>query len=114
MMEEPITQSPVFLGVCRPKDMLGASYQHVIFSGVLTSIIFLGSKYLLGSPNIFFLLFYIPMHIVGIVLFKYDPYFYQLISRRGTTRWRARLTGKSWGGGAAYSHAPSRWNRSSD
>lgn len=101
-----VIQNPLFQGVSRPKSWLGADYNHLILSGVITSVLFLAAK------NPLFLLTIAPLHLIGVLLYKKDPYFYNILRTLGETYIKPKLsTGRNWGGALSFSPATTRWKK---
>jgi type IV secretion system protein VirB3 len=61
------TSDTLFAGLTRPSMVWGVTYDAVIFNGMLTSIVFIGSGSILG------LLLCIPVHAVCYLVCLHDP-----------------------------------------
>ncbi len=100
-----VISDPLFKAISRPKSWLGAEYNHLIVSVITTMILFIN----IGNPMV--LLVIVPMHIIGVILFQFDPYFYNILRTLGPTKIKPKATSKHWGGTISFSPAPTRWRK---
>lgn len=107
-MSNGINRNPLFQGLARPKSWFGVDYYHFVYETIVTGIFFIA----INNPMA--LLVAVPLHIVGLILFAYDPYFYQILRVMGQTRIRARASARSWGGAISFSPAVTRWSKNAN
>jgi len=84
-------EDPLFLGCTRPSMIWGISYEAFIVCMMTAAIVFLG----VGNP--FYMLIYIPMHVVCYLVCLRDPRAFRLLALWLNTKGRCN-TRNHWGG----------------
>lgn len=75
METERIEQDPLVVGVTRPLMMFGVTYSYFVIEGMAATVLFL-----MGN-NLLYLLIVLPLHLLGVVLCKWDPRFFDIAFR---------------------------------
>jgi type IV secretion system protein VirB3 len=68
-------RDPLVVGMTRPLMMFGVTYSYFVVEGMTASILFL-----MGN-NLLYLLIIIPLHVLGVVLCKWDARFFDILFR---------------------------------
>ncbi len=100
-----IIQCQVYQAITRPKSWLGADYYHAVLSVIVSGIMFIQLE------NPFLLLAFFPLQFIGIIMFRFDPYFYPILKTVGQTRFKALKTSRTWNGNISFSPNISRWSK---
>lgn len=66
-------RDPLVVGMTRPLMMFGVTYSYFVVEGMTASILFL-----MGN-NLLYLLIIIPLHVLGVVLCKWDARFFDIL-----------------------------------
>lgn len=76
MHDEKLMLSPLFSGLTRPAMTMGITLDYLAISAMVTLCFFIvGNNPLYG-------LVYIPLHIIGWILCRIDPFIFNLLFRR--------------------------------
>ncbi|MDB5973308.1 MAG: type secretion protein [Nevskia sp.] len=68
-------RDPLVVGMTRPLMMFGVTYSYFVVEGMTAAILFL-----MGN-NLLYLLIIIPLHVLGVVLCKWDARFFDILFR---------------------------------
>lgn len=88
--QEPIIVDTLFLGVARPRTLLGAPYLLTVFAGMFSAIVFLIIK------NPLTLITGAPIILIGRLLVKYDPYRMQSLEQFSRLRAKLLRSSRFW------------------
>lgn len=68
-------RDPLVVGMTRPLMLFGVTYSYFVIEGMATTVLFL-----LGN-SLAYLLTIIPLHLVGVLLCKWDAHFFDILFR---------------------------------
>ena len=68
-------RDPLVVGMTRPLMMFGVTYSYFVVEGMTATILFL-----MGN-NLLYLLMVIPLHVLGVLLCKWDARFFDILFR---------------------------------
>lgn len=73
MEAERIERDPLVVGMTRPLLLWGVTYSYFVLEGMATAVLFL-----MGN-NLLYLLTAVPLHVLGVVLCKWDARFFDIL-----------------------------------
>lgn len=78
MTDDQLDISPVFKALSRPAMMMGVDYDYILISGMIVMLAFI------YTGNFLAFTLYFPLHLLGWILCRIDPFIFRLISARAT------------------------------
>ena len=87
---------PLFVGPTRPKLIAGVPYEAIIFNGLTTSVVFM------GSGNLLYIAVCLPIHAVCYLICQSEPRMFELIFLWTKTKGK-NINKRIW---AASSYSP--------
>jgi type IV secretion system protein VirB3 len=93
MNQVQLHKAKVFKALSRPAMIMGVDYDYFYLSSLLVMLVFVYSE------NIGALFLFAPMHLVGWILCKIDPFIFKLISARASI---GILKNKNFWGAQSY------------
>lgn len=75
MEAERVGRDPLVVGMTRPLMLFGVTYSYFVIEGMATTVLFL-----LGN-SLAYLLAIVPLHLVGVLLCKWDAHFFDILFR---------------------------------
>lgn len=76
MSDDPLDISTIFKALSRPAMFMGVDYDYFFISGLVIMLVFI------YSGSFFAFLLFFPLHMLGWILCRIDPYIFKLISAR--------------------------------
>ncbi|MDB5987854.1 MAG: putative Type secretion system protein [Nevskia sp.] len=70
-----VERDPLVVGMTRPLMMFGVTYSYFVIEGMAATVLFL-----MGN-NLLYLLIVVPLHVLGVLLCKWDARFFDILFR---------------------------------